>query len=128
MHNLSSGTFNPGVSHRFWLFRGKSSRQLQRVTAACPPQLHIIHNNLYVNFPNFCIMQILHVKLERSRRSGWHSSSVARRGEFSRFVGFLAQKGGQIFEDGDLWELFKKGGILKNFTKIGKFSYFSTKC
>ena len=54
--------------------------------------------------------------------------SVARRGEFSRFVGFLAQKGGQIFEDGDLWELFKKGGILKNFTKIGKFSYFSTKC
>ena len=54
--------------------------------------------------------------------------SVAKRGEFSRFVGFLAQKGGQIFEDGDLWELFKKGGILKNFTKIGKFSYFSTKC
>ena len=30
--------------------------------------------------------------------------SVARRGEFSRFVGFLAQKGGQIFEDGDLWD------------------------
>ena len=54
--------------------------------------------------------------------------SVAKRGEFSRFVGFLAQKGGQIFEDGELWELFKKGGILKNFTKIGKFSYFSTKC
>ena len=54
--------------------------------------------------------------------------SAARRGEFSRFVGFLAQKGGQIFEDWDLWELFKKGGILKNFTKIGKFSYFSTKC
>ena len=51
-----------------------------------------------------------------------------QKGEFSRFVGFLAQKGGQIFEDGDLWELFKKGGILKNFTKIGKFSYFSTKC
>ena len=30
--------------------------------------------------------------------------SVARRGEFSRFVGFLAQKGGQIFEDGDMWD------------------------
>ena len=30
--------------------------------------------------------------------------SVAKRGEFSRFVGFLAQKGGQIFEDGDLWD------------------------
>ena len=30
--------------------------------------------------------------------------SVARRGEFSRFVGFLAQKGGQIFEDGELWD------------------------
>ena len=32
------------------------------------------------------------------------NNSVARRGEFSRFVGFLAQKGGQIFEDGDLWD------------------------
>ena len=32
------------------------------------------------------------------------SPSVARRGEFSHFVGFLAQKGGQIFEDGDLWD------------------------
>ena len=31
-------------------------------------------------------------------------TSVAKRGEFSRFVGFLAQKGGQIFEDGDLWD------------------------
>ena len=30
--------------------------------------------------------------------------SVAKRGEFSCFVGFLAQKGGQIFEDGDLWD------------------------
>ena len=46
--------------------------------------------------------------------------SVARRGEFSRFVGFLAQKGGQIFEDGELWDFFKKGGILKNFTKNRK--------
>ena len=33
-----------------------------------------------------------------------YSVSVARRGEFSRFMGFLAQKGGQIFEDGDLWD------------------------
>ena len=32
------------------------------------------------------------------------AGSVARRGEFSRFVGFLAQKGGQIFEDGELWD------------------------
>ena len=46
--------------------------------------------------------------------------SVAKRGEFSRFVGFLAQKGGQIFEDGELWDFFKKGGILKNFTKNRK--------
>ena len=48
------------------------------------------------------------------------AASVAKRGEFSRFVGFLAQKGGQIFEDGELWDFFKKGGILKNFTKNRK--------
>ena len=51
-------------------------------------------------------------------------SSVARRGEFSRFVGFLAQKGGQIFEDGELLDFFKKGGILKNFTKNRKILLF----
>ena len=71
-HWMSSATFNRGICHRFWLSRDSSSRQFQRVTAACPPQLHITYNNLYVNFPNFCITQILHVKLERSRRSGWH--------------------------------------------------------
>ena len=34
----------------------------------------------------------------------WATRSVARRGEFSHFVGFLAQKEGQIFEDGDMWD------------------------
>ena len=51
-----------------------------------------------------------------------------QKGGIFPFCGIFGPKGGQIFEDGDLWELFKKGGILKNFTKIGKFSYFSTKC
>ena len=34
--------------------------------------------------------------------------SVARRGKFSRFVGFLAQKEGQIFEDGDYMSYFPR--------------------
>ena len=32
--------------------------------------------------------------------------SAARRGDLSRFEGFLAQKGGAIFGDGDLWDLW----------------------
>ena len=87
-----------------------------------------------VKISNICFAKYKYFDLEsdlfflNENKQTRRMPSVARRGEFSRFVGFLAQKGGQIFEDGDLWELFKKGGILKNFTKIGKFSYFSTKC
>ena len=44
------------------------------------------------------------VYISKETKNKNSDSSVARRGEFSRFVGFLAQKGGQIFEDGELWD------------------------
>ena len=54
---------------------------------------------LTMNWDYFRSVFLLFKKVEKRQ-----AVSVARRGEFSHFVGFLAQKGGQIFEDGDLWD------------------------
>ena len=61
--------------------------------------LNFVHHFLFV-YSAWSARKIENIETAR----GSAKISVARRGEFSRFVGFLAQKGGQIFEDGDLWD------------------------
>ena len=52
----------------------------------------------------FVLCRLVYGQGRRTSQCHRAMASVAKRGEFSRFVGFLAQKGGQIFEDGDLWD------------------------